>query len=113
MAWQGSSDRKSRLPANWRQLRAVVLERCGGRCEVVKKSGVRCWDKATDVDHIVAGDDHSLSNLRGICDWHHKRKSSQEGVEARRAKRSVLRREPEAHPGLLKVPLAPPPNKGF
>ena len=33
--------------------------------------------------------------------------------EARRAKRSVLRREPEAHPGLLKVPLAPPPNKGF
>lgn len=113
MAWS-SSDRKSRLPSNWLALRRTVLERCGGRCEVLKKDGSRCWDKATEVDHIQRGDDHSLVNLRGICSWHHARKSAQEGVEARRERNAILYRAPEKHPGIIPASQAKPlPNKGF
>ena len=89
------------------------MARCGGRCEVVKKSGKRCWDKATDVDHKSAGDDHSLENLQGICQWHHRRKSAMEGVAAKAALNSILTRPEEPHPGLLPKGTPPPRNKGF
>lgn len=67
-------------------------------------SNDRCTEPATDVDHIRRGDDHREENLRSLCSWHHNRKSSQEGGEARGAIRkrnaaSFSRRE--AHPGLL------------
>ena len=110
--WQGS-DRKSRLPADWPLLRRVVIERAGGRCEVIKKNGKRCWDDAVDVDHIVAGDDHSLAALQGICAWHHKRKSSREGNAAQAVTRNALKRAPEAPPGLIAGPPTPTQFKGF
>lgn len=109
----GSSDRKKRLPPDWRALRALTLERCGGRCEVVKKSGKRCWDAATEVDHIEPGDNHALSNLRGICRWHHARKTSQEGARAQAEKRSILTRPAETHPGVFAHPKPPPKHRGF
>ena len=96
MPWEGST-RKQRLPANWQQLRAVVLTRCGGRCEAIMRSGKRCHDKATDVDHIIHGDDHSLSNLQGLCTWHHKRKTAIEANASRT--RPTQARPPETHPG--------------
>jgi hypothetical protein len=37
---------------------------------------------ATDVDHIVAGDDHEPSNLQALCRFHHARKSAREGASA-------------------------------
>lgn len=103
MPWEsdGSSARKLRLPDDWGQRRAVVLERCGGRCEIVKANGRRCWDPATEVDHVSAGDDHSLANLQGICTWHHRRKSSREGHEAYAAKRAKRFREQPPHPGSI------------
>lgn len=114
MAWAGTSDRKARLPSNWSSLRRAVMDRCGGRCEVLKKDGSRCRDNATDVDHVVAGDNNSMANLRGICAWHHARKSSQEGVTARRERREILYRKPETHPGILPPSQRkPPPNRGF
>lgn len=112
MPWE-SSDRRSRLPPNWDSLRRAVLIRCGGRCEMLKKSGQRCWDKATDVDHIRAGDDNSLENLRGICTWHHRKKSSAEGLAAQADLRSILHRPAEKHPGTIGAPGIPPVNKGF
>ena len=112
MAWEGST-RKETLPPNWQQLRRIVLDRCGGRCEVVKKNGKRCWDKATDVDHMGDRLDHSVERLRGICTWHHSRKSSREGNEAQAAQRAVLRHPVEPHPGLIQGPPRPPKNKGF
>ena len=113
MAW-ATSDRKERLPPNWKSLRAAVMERCGGRCEVLKKDGSRCRDKAKDVDHVLPGDDHSLANLRGICEWHHRRKSALEGVDARRALNAILYRKPETHPGIIPASQRKPtPNKGF
>lgn len=115
MAWSSNptSDRKARLPSNWGSLREEVLQRCGRRCEVLKKDGSRCRDRATEVDHVIPGDDHRLSNLRGICAWHHARKSAAEGVAARAAARATLTRAPERHPGLLVKPVTPPTNKGF
>jgi len=113
MAW-ASSDRKSRLPPNWSSLRRAVLERCGGRCEVLKKDGSRCRDRATEVDHVIAGDLHEMSNLRGICAWHHARKSALEGVAAKRELNSILYRKPETHPGIIPPSRAvPTPNRGF
>lgn len=106
-----SSNRKSRLPADWPARRKAVLERCGGRCEVIKKNGKRCWDAATEVDHIIAGDDHS--QLQGICTWHHRRKSSREGNAAQAVSRNALKRPPEAPPGLIAGPPTPTQFKGF
>jgi 5-methylcytosine-specific restriction enzyme A len=59
---------------------------------------------ATDVDHIRPGDDHSESNLRSLCGFHHQKKSSHEGGAAMAAKRRDIEkkfRRQEAHPGLL------------
>lgn len=107
------SDRKSRLPADWPLLRRIVRERSGGRCEVIKANGKRCWDDATDCDHITAGDDHSLSNLQDICAWHHRKKSSAEGNAAKAALRATLKHPVETHPGIIQGPPGPPKNKGF
>ena len=111
-SWE-TSDRKSRLPSNWTALRNLVLNRCGGRCEVIKSNGKRCWDKATDVDHIKRGDNHDPSNLQGICTWHHRRKTARESAEIRAEMNAILTRPPEKHPGLINAPGVKPPNKGF
>lgn len=107
------SDRKGRLPADWPLLRRIVRERSGGRCEVIKANGKRCWDAATDCDHVIAGDDHSLSNLQDICTWHHRKKSSAEGNAAKAAYRAQLKHPVETHPGIIQGPPRPPKNKGF
>ena len=98
--WQGST-RRERLPANWPALRAERLRLDHYRCRWIV-NGRRCTEPATDVDHIVAGDDHSMSNLRSLCSAHHLRKSGQEGAEGRAKKLRAVRdkyRQPEAaHP---------------
>lgn len=101
--WEGS-DRRQRLPANWPTLRRRVLRRDGGRCTALDRAGARCAEPATDVDHIVAGDDHREANLTSLCGWHHQRKSSREGAAALAAKRRRIAKRfqrTEAHPGLL------------
>lgn len=81
---------------------------------MLKKDGSRCRDRATQVDHVIAGDLHEMSNLRGICEWHHARKSAREGVEARRKANEILYRAPEVHPGLIpEHQRKPTPNRGF
>ena len=100
--WRGS-DRRSRLPANWPQLRARVLRRDKHRCTWIENNE-RCPNKATDVDHRRAGDDHSESNLRSLCADHHKRKSGQEGaaaIAAKRKKNAQKFRRDEPHPGFF------------
>jgi hypothetical protein len=96
-----NSNRRARLPANWEtEIRPRVLHRAGGRCEHTLR-GQRCPHPATDVDHIHRGDDHRDSNLRALCDWHHRQKSSREGVDARATLKAKLRRPAERHPGLI------------
>ncbi|UFD97940.1 HNH endonuclease [Streptomyces phage Pablito] len=101
--WEGS-DRRSRLPKDWSKIRLRVLRRDGGQCTALTEAGARCDSSASDVDHIVAGDDHSLGNLRSLCSYHHKIKSGQEGAAAYNAKRRAIAKRfqrSEQHPGLL------------
>lgn len=113
-AW-AASNRKETLPGNWRALRSAVFQRDGNRCVIIKASGRRCWDRATDCDHIGDRDDHSIENLRSLCSWHHQRRSSQQGNAARAEKAKILLRPKERHPGLLPEgqKLPPPKFKGF
>jgi len=90
-----TSDRKQRLPRNWRAIRKRVLTRDGYVCQI---RGPACTVTATDVDHVIRGDYHGLDNLRAACTTCHRAKSSAEGHASR------LRVKPriEEHPGLIK-----------
>jgi 5-methylcytosine-specific restriction enzyme A len=90
-----SSDRKARLPSNWRTIRAKVL----ARDPVCRICGVR---PSSHCDHIEAKtDDHAEDRLQGVCEPCHLQKSSREGNQARQATASPGRRRPEEpHPGL-------------
>lgn len=92
--WRDST-RKARLPPDWPRIRARILKRDGHRCTWVDH-GTRCTTPATDVDHVIAGDDHRDANLRSLCQPHHRAKSSSEG----HASRKPRKRQQPKHPGL-------------
>ena len=101
--WIGST-RRERLPPNWeREIRPRILARDGYQCQHVRAdTGRKCLARARQVDHIVPGDDHSDSNLRALCDWHHQQKSSSEGGRASSAARKKRKAAtPKRHPGIL------------
>lgn len=101
--WQ-SSTRRDRLPADWVKIRSKVLKRDGRQCQYELEDGNLCLDEAREVDHIKAGDDHREINLRAICTWHHRIKSSSEGGAALQARRREIKRRfvrTESHPGLI------------
>ena len=103
MAWEGST-RRSRLPRHWPLIRESVLRRDGHRCQVVLASGRKCLRSATEVDHIIAGDNHDESNLSSICSDHHRKKSAGEGYAAMNARRREIQnrfRRSEDHPSLM------------
>ncbi len=62
------SSKRIYASAAWRQVRLVVLERDGWRCQI--RMGV-CTGKATAVDHVVplsqGGDAFDPGNLRAAC----------------------------------------------
>lgn len=101
--WSGS-DRRSRLPADWVRIRARILKRDGYRCTHLDDLGERCAEPASDVDHVLRGDDHRDVNLTSLCGWHHRQKSSREGAAAKAAnwrRQNAKFRRTEEHPGLL------------
>lgn len=102
MTWE--TDRKARLPDNWKALVGQVKQRAKGRCEWRLPSGKRCPRPGTDCDHRRPGDDHRLENLQWLCTHHHAKKSAMEGVYGRRAKRAPRRekRRIERDPGRLR-----------
>lgn len=92
--WVGS-DRKSQLPAGWEsRIRPAIIARDSGRCRWIE-GGQRCRERGTDVDHIGDPHDHSLANLRLLCSAHHDRRTSAQGLAAKRAKAA---RNVERHP---------------
>lgn len=99
MAWDGST-RRSRLPKDWPRIRARVLRRDKGVCQARLSDGRLCGHVATDVDHIIPGDDHSLTNLQALCTWHHARKSATEGGTAAGLTRVRTERPKPTHPAL-------------
>jgi 5-methylcytosine-specific restriction endonuclease McrA len=97
MAWEGS-DRRLRLPADWKTRRLRVLRRDGYRCQITDDHGVPCLAWANEVDHIERGDDHDEANLRAACSSCHAKKSASEGAAARESRRFRPR---EQHPGMI------------
>lgn len=87
--WQGTT-RRERLPSDWSTRRLIVLKRDKGICYICGKAG------ADTVDHVLAGDDHSLSNLRPVHDRTpphcHRFKTSREANAAKGGNRVRRRR---------------------
>lgn len=102
--WKGSA-RRSELPADWSKIRKRIIRRDQGMCQWDLGHGQKCLrTDEPEVDHIKRGSDHSDSNLRTLCHWHHLRKSGSEGNEVTAAQRRVIKtkfRRSEQHPGVL------------
>ena len=99
--WDTSTRRKTE-PAEYKRNRALAIERDLGRCQEFMRDGTQCTDRGTECDHIVSlanGGDDSLDNLRMLCKWHHARKTSREGQDARKTV-SMYRPKPK-HPGII------------
>lgn len=94
-AWS-NSDRRSRLPDDWKTRRVRVLKRDGWACRM---RGSHCTGRATEVDHIVAGDNHDLSNLQALCHNCHVIKTQAESRAVIAAKAKGRTRVSERHPG--------------
>lgn len=101
--WRG--DRRSELPADWPRRRLAVLERDGFRCQWSLGHDGKCGAPANQVDHVRRGNDHSLVNLRALCEEHHREKSSFEGWDEYRARLTESRAKFQGrqgnHPGVL------------
>lgn len=95
--------RRQQLPPHWPKLRAAVMQRDAGTCQL-RHPG--CHDRATDVDHIDDPHDHSLANLRAACAPCHRTRTATQALQAR-GLGPLRRRPPEPHPGL---PTPPPPT---
>lgn len=101
-----SSWRTAPRPRGWKTLRAQTLARDAHQCTWIE-DGERCTSEGTDADHIGDPEDHTLDNLRTLCEYHHRKRSA---IQARAARGPLPSKErPTApHPGLLSTPSAKP-----
>lgn len=95
-----SSNRRSRLPADWPQRVAATRDRARGRCEAEQHVD-DCDGIGTQCDHHQHGDDHSLANLRWLSTPCHKAKTQAEAAAAHRAHYDQAKRRPQRHPSEL------------
>lgn len=97
MAWigkHGNQHRRKQLPKDWTKIRAQVIRRDHGTCVI-------CGQPGNHVDHIERGSNHSLDNLRLLCQHCHMARTGRDGGTAKRQPQRQAR-PPEPHPGLLK-----------
>lgn len=92
-----SSNRRSRLPADWAQRVAHTRDRAHGLCEA-EKHEPECGGVGAQCDHHIPGDDHSLENLRWLSDPCHRAKTQAEAAAAHRAHYDQAKRKPQRHP---------------
>jgi hypothetical protein len=96
-----SSDRRSRLPADWPKRRAATKARAGGRCEGLSFDGEpiwhdqRCNGLGSECDHRSDPDNHD--DLQWLNHWCHNVKTQ---AEATAARPSRTRPQP-SHPGVI------------
>ena len=109
MAWE-TSNRKSRLPANWLQLREEVFRTKGRSCHAAV-DGLPCGQPASDVDHIVPSGSDAIENLQPLCRRCHKAKSSSEGWQALNKKKKEARARAEKKFGWAEK--RPEPTEAF
>lgn len=96
----GWSERRD-LPADWSSIRLKVFKRDGYRCTWITDYDERCPSAAEECDHIGSSADHSMSNLRSLCRYHHGVRTGIQGAEAkakRTKKISSMFRRTELHP---------------
>ncbi|MET9953523.1 HNH endonuclease signature motif containing protein [Streptomyces sp. NPDC006339] len=109
--WQESATawRTTPRPRGWKALRAPALERDAYRCTWVE-DGEQCTEPGTDADHIGDPDDHSVENLRTLCQYHHRKRTA---MQARAARGDMpSRRRPRGeHPGLVTTTSTAPASK--
>ena len=100
--------RRFPLPDNWySEIRPSILAR-DGVCLWGFLPGelwpgeANCTNASNEVDHIGDPNDHSLDNLRGICTFHHRRRTASQGVEGRaRIRQDKPKNRPKPkHPGI-------------
>lgn len=109
MAWSDDGSRVSPLPPNWGRIGRTgtivdqVFIRDGGRCKFRLPSGARCPrtypDSRMDVDHKGDRDNHDLSNLRLLCEHHHKQVTQAQAWQGKWGRRKKFKRREEEHPG--------------
>ena len=105
MSGWANSTRRARLPRDWATRRYQTLRRDSWRC-------VKCGRLATDVDHITAGDNHSMSNLQSLCADHHREKTQAEAVAGTKARHARLKLPTEDHPGIIRNANDPDTPRG-
>lgn len=95
--------RSAPRPVDWPARVAAVLERDRVCQWPISADGTSICgaDFDLEVDHIGDPRAHDLGNLRALCRTHHRRRTAQQGAEARNRKRRPRNRPPEQHPGLL------------
>lgn len=100
--WIGSN-RRSRLPSDWEQIRRQALDRDGHQCQHIRyDTGHKCLAPAHDIDHIIENDDDSLTNLQALCTWHHREKTGRYGGQrSGRARQAQRAAQQPKHPGLI------------
>lgn len=115
MPWT-TSNRRQRLPTNWNKIRKQVLAKANYKCQGLDPvatppptsretaGGCHRWHhpactmRATDVDHIIAGDNHELSNLQALSHACHTAKTTRENTAAKARMRATATREQPPHP---------------
>ena len=99
MAWS-TSTRAQRLPKGWAALRRTILARDHHTCQAPIHAP-DCDGRATEVDHIIPGDDHRPENLQALSTPCHLAKTRAEDAARRQAYRAASRRPTEPHPGRI------------
>lgn len=99
LSWY-TSDRAKRLPKDWPARKRTVYKRARGLCQAPTHTP-GCTGKGTEVDHIIAGDNHNLDNLQLLSHECHKEKTIQENINRRRHAAHSRLLPPETHPGRI------------
>jgi 5-methylcytosine-specific restriction enzyme A len=100
-----SSWRSVPLPPGWRRISQDVIKRdlvC--QWGSIPEDGAEwgsCNEICREADHIGDASNHSMGNLRGLCKFHHAKRTASQGVAGRaRIRSSRPRARPvERHPG--------------
>ena len=118
MAWTAST-RRQRLPNNWNKLRQQILQRNANKCAGLphpmgSPTQVRggtptptgrwhaagCNGHATDVDHIIPGDDHSTGNLQPLSRACHAAKTTAETLARTATRHAMTQHKHAPHPNM-------------
>lgn len=99
MPWS-TSNRRQRLPKDWPTIRARVIADAHGQCQA-SQHAPDCDHRATDVDHIIPGDNHTRANLQALSAACHRAKTAHESAQRNQQRAAMRRRPTETHPGAL------------